>query len=84
MARKFLETSSYVKVEELGDNDKKMFKSQYRNCKWLVSLSNGKVGTCKVDDKGGPGALVWMVIAGLLGMALKFAEATLGVKYRKI
>ncbi len=53
MARKLLETSSYVKVEELGDNDKKMFKSQYRNCKWLVSLSNGKVGTCKVDDKGG-------------------------------
>jgi AGCS family alanine or glycine:cation symporter len=31
---------------------------------------------------GGPGATFWMVIAGLMGMSLKFAECTLGVKYR--
>jgi AGCS family alanine or glycine:cation symporter len=33
---------------------------------------------------GGPGATFWMIIAGLLGMASKFTECTLGVKYRKI
>ena len=33
---------------------------------------------------GGPGALVWMVLAALFGMATKFAEVTLGVKYREI
>ena len=33
---------------------------------------------------GGPGATFWMIIAGLLGMASKFTEVTLGVKYRKI
>lgn len=33
---------------------------------------------------GGPGATFWMVLAGLLGMASKFAECTLGVKYRDI
>ena len=33
---------------------------------------------------GGPGATLWMIIAGLLGMASKFTECTLGVKYRKI
>jgi AGCS family alanine or glycine:cation symporter len=31
---------------------------------------------------GGPGATFWMVLAGLLGMAAKFTECTLGVKYR--
>ncbi|MEE3227013.1 MAG: alanine/glycine:cation symporter family protein [Bacteroidota bacterium] len=33
---------------------------------------------------GGPGATVWMIIAGLLGMASKFVECTLGVKYREV
>ncbi|WP_304454390.1 sodium:alanine symporter family protein [Nocardiopsis sp. YSL2] len=33
---------------------------------------------------GGPGATLWMVLAGLLMMAVKFAECTLGVKYREI
>lgn len=32
---------------------------------------------------GGPGATVWMIIAGLLGMSSKMAECTLGVKYRR-
>ncbi len=31
---------------------------------------------------GGPGATFWMVVAGLFGMATKFTECTLGVKYR--
>ncbi|MFK7928086.1 MAG: alanine/glycine:cation symporter family protein, partial [Myxococcota bacterium] len=33
---------------------------------------------------GGPGATFWMIVAGLLGMATKFAECTLGVRYRRI
>ena len=32
---------------------------------------------------GGPGATFWMILAGLLGMASKFTECTLGVKYRE-
>lgn len=31
---------------------------------------------------GGPGATIWMIVAGFFGMASKFAECTLGVKYR--
>jgi AGCS family alanine or glycine:cation symporter len=31
---------------------------------------------------GGPGAVFWMVLAGFLGMSSKFAECTLGQKYR--
>lgn len=33
---------------------------------------------------GGPGATIWMIVAGLLGMASKFVECTLGVKYREV
>ena len=33
---------------------------------------------------GGPGAVFWMVLAGLLGMSSKFAECTLAQKYRSI
>lgn len=33
---------------------------------------------------GGAGATFWMILAGLLGMASKFTEVTLGVKYRDI
>jgi len=33
---------------------------------------------------GGPGATLWMILAGFLGMASKFTECTLGVKYREI
>lgn len=33
---------------------------------------------------GGPGATFWMIVTGLLGMATKYAECTLALKYRKI
>ena len=33
---------------------------------------------------GGAGATFWMIVAGFLGMASKFVECTLGVKYRDI
>jgi len=33
---------------------------------------------------GGPGATFWMIIAGLIGMSAKFAECTLGQKYREV
>lgn len=33
---------------------------------------------------GGPGATLWMIIAGLIGMSAKFAECTLGQKYRQV
>ncbi|MDF1544559.1 MAG: sodium:alanine symporter family protein [bacterium] len=33
---------------------------------------------------GGPGALFWMWVTGILGTSLKYAECTLAMKYRKI
>ena len=33
---------------------------------------------------GGPGATFWMIVCGLIGMATKFVECTLGVAYRDV
>ena len=47
-----------------------------------VGLGN-IAGVAVAITLGGPGATFWMVVAGLLGMSTKFAECTLGVKYRR-
>lgn len=46
-----------------------------------VGLGN-IAGVAVAISLGGPGATFWMIIAGLIGMASKFTECTLGVKYR--
>lgn len=48
-----------------------------------VGLGN-IAGVAVAISVGGPGATFWLIIAGLLGMASKFTECTLGVKYRDI
>ncbi len=48
-----------------------------------VGLGN-IAGVAVAITLGGPGATFWMILAGLLGMASKFTECTLGVKYRII
>ena len=32
---------------------------------------------------GGPGALFWLIVSGLLGMGTKFAEIVLAITYRE-
>lgn len=41
-------------------------------------------GVATAIHYGGPGALFWMWITAVFGMALKYAEATLAVQFRKI
>jgi len=41
------------------------------------------VGVAGAICIGGPGSIFWMWVCGLLGMATKFAEATLAVHYRE-
>ncbi|MDN3682555.1 sodium:alanine symporter family protein [Vibrio tapetis subsp. quintayensis] len=42
------------------------------------------VGVATAIKMGGPGALFWMWLAALFGMATKYAECLLAVKYRKV
>jgi AGCS family alanine or glycine:cation symporter len=48
-----------------------------------VGLGN-IAGVAVAVSLGGPGAALWMVLAGFLGMSAKFAEVTLAVKYRRV
>ena len=41
------------------------------------------VGVATAICAGGPGALFWMLIAAIFGMATKYAECLLAVKYRR-
>ena len=56
----------------------------------LTTAISGTVGVGNIAhvaiaiSVGGPGAAFWMIVAGFLGMASKFAECTLGVKYRQV
>ncbi len=47
-----------------------------------VGLGN-IAGVAIAISLGGPGAVIWMMIAAFFGMSTKFAEVTLGHKYRK-
>lgn len=55
----------------------------------LTTAVSGTVGVGNIVhvavaiSVGGPGATFWLIVAGFLGMASKFVECTLGVKYRQ-
>ena len=48
-----------------------------------VGLGN-IAGVAIAVGTGGPGAVFWMIMAGLFGMSTKFTECTLGQMYRKV
>lgn len=49
-----------------------------------ATIGLGNIGIVAIIIKqGGPGAIFWMILAGGIGMATKFAEATLAQVYRK-
>ncbi|OFE17735.1 alanine glycine permease [Humibacillus sp. DSM 29435] len=47
-----------------------------------VGLGN-IAGVAVAISLGGPGATLWMILAGFVGMSTKMAECTLGVKFRR-
>jgi len=56
----------------------------------LATAVSGTVGIGNIGGvavaiaTGGPGATLWMVVAGFLGMATKYVECTLGVRFRQM
>lgn len=49
------------------------------------TVGNGNIaGVALAIALGGPGAMFWMIVCGLLGMSTKFVECTLGVHYRDV
>jgi alanine or glycine:cation symporter, AGCS family len=49
-----------------------------------ATVGNGNIGgVATALVVGGPGAIFWMWVCGFLGMATKYSEALLGVKFRQ-
>ena len=72
-----------------GKYDDPNHKGEVSHFQALTAALSGTVGVGNIAgvavavSLGGPGATFWMIIAGLLGMSSKFAECTLGTKYRR-
>lgn len=88
--------SRFIQVKHIGKAFKFMFKNEEGAegdvstfgalCTALsATIGTGNiVGIATAVCTGGPGALFWMIVAAFLGMATKFAECFLAIKYRKI
>ena len=72
-----------VKNEEGGEGEVTSFGALCTALSATIGTGN-IVGVATAIVAGGPGALFWMEIAALFGMATKYAEGLLAVKYRSI
>jgi AGCS family alanine or glycine:cation symporter len=68
--------------EEGADGDISHFQALMTALAGTVGTGN-IVGVATAISAGGPGALFWMWMTGLVGMATKYSEAVLGVRYRE-
>lgn len=72
-----------------GDYKTKEDKGEIAPYKSLTTALSATVGLGNIAGValaiaiGGPGATFWMIIAGFLGMSLKFTEVTLSLKHRE-
>ena len=72
-----------VRREGTADGDISHFQALMTALASTVGTGN-IVGVATAMALGGPGALFWMWMTGLVGMATKYAEAILSVKYRVV
>ncbi|MCQ2501579.1 MAG: alanine:cation symporter family protein, partial [Lachnospiraceae bacterium] len=70
-----------VKNEEGGEGEVSSFGALCTALSATIGTGN-IVGVATAVCAGGPGALFWMIVAAFFGMATKFAEGLLAVKYR--
>ncbi|MEY9210711.1 sodium:alanine symporter family protein [Thermobifida halotolerans] len=68
--------------EQHGEGDISHYQALSTALAATVGVGN-IAGAALAIGVGGPGALFWMWVTGLLGMATKYSEALLGVKYRR-
>ena len=72
-----------IKNEDGGEGEVSSFGALCTALSATIGTGN-IVGVATAIAAGGPGALFWMVIAAFLGMATKYAEGLLAIKYRTI
>ena len=69
-------------TKDKGKGDISQFSSLMTALAATVGIGN-IVGVATAITLGGPGAIFWMWLTGLLGMATKYSEGLLAVKYRE-
>lgn len=72
-----------VKNEETGEGEVSSFGALCTALSATIGTGN-IVGVATAIAAGGPGALFWMEIAALFGMATKYAEGFLAIRYRTV
>ena len=72
-----------AKNEEGGEGEVSSFAALCTALSATIGTGN-IVGVATAVCAGGPGALFWMIVAAFLGMATKYSEGLLAVKYRVI
>ena len=72
-----------VKNEEGGHGEISSFGALCTALSATIGTGN-IVGVATAVCAGGPGALFWMLVAAFFGMATKFSEGLLAVKYRQV
>ncbi len=72
-----------VKNEEGGSGEVSSFGALCTALSATIGTGN-IVGVATAIAAGGPGALFWMIVAAFLGLATKYTEGFLAIKYRTI
>jgi AGCS family alanine or glycine:cation symporter len=77
---------AFIKKQDADDDEEEGDISHFQALMTAMSATVGTgniAGVATAIALGGPGALFWMWITGLVGMATKYAEAVLAVVYRE-
>ena len=75
---------AFIKRKEHGaEGDISHFQALMTSLSATVGVGN-IAGVATAISVGGPGAMVWMWLTGLVGMASKYAEALLAVRFRVV
>jgi AGCS family alanine or glycine:cation symporter len=77
-----LHLALFQRSEEGAEGDISHFQALMTALAATVGTGN-IVGVATAISAGGPGALFWMWVTGLVGMATKYSEAVLGVRFRE-
>ncbi|MGM0577429.1 MAG: alanine/glycine:cation symporter family protein [Myxococcota bacterium] len=73
-----------------GRYDEPGYEGEVTHFQALASALSATVGLGNIAGvaiaigTGGPGAMLWMMLGGVIGMSAKFTEVTLGQKYREV
>lgn len=82
--RRFAEAWRVVLVRRPTGNEGALTPFQAFMTAMGASIGTGNIaGVATAIVSGGPGALFWIWVYGFLAMAIKFSEATLGLKFRE-